>query len=44
MIERYTTPKGFAQYPHLKEPDMKFNPEGVLHYTKVLPWETSPLY
>ena len=27
MIERYTTPKGFAQYPHLKEPDMKFNPK-----------------
>lgn len=22
----------------------KFDPEGVLHYTKVLPWETSPLY
>lgn len=33
MIERYTTPKGFAQYPHLKEPDMKFNPEGVFSVT-----------
>lgn len=33
MIERYTTPKGFAQYPHLKDPDMKFNPEGVFSVT-----------
>lgn len=22
----------------------KFDPEGVLHYAKVLPWEMSPLY
>lgn len=22
----------------------KLDPEGVLHYTEVLPWETSPLY
>lgn len=22
----------------------KFDPEGVLHYSKVLPWETSPPY
>ena len=33
MLERYTTPKGFAQYPHLKDPDMKFNPEGVFSVT-----------
>lgn len=33
MINRYTTPKGFAQYPHLKDPDMKFNPEGVFSVT-----------
>lgn len=25
---RFTTPKGFAQYPSLKTPDTKFNPEG----------------
>lgn len=33
MIKRYATPKGFAQYPHLKDPDMKFNPEGVFSVT-----------
>ena len=26
------------------KPISKFDPEGVLHYTEVLPWETSPLY
>lgn len=25
---RLTTPKGYAQYPYLLEPDTKFNPEG----------------
>lgn len=33
MIERYTTPKGFAQYPRLKDPDTKFNPDGVFSVT-----------
>lgn len=25
---RLTTPKGYAQYPYLKDPDTKFNPDG----------------
>lgn len=25
---RFTTPKGYAQYPYLLEPDTKFNPDG----------------
>lgn len=31
-------------YIGVNKPVSKFDPEGVLHYTKVLPWETSPLY
>ena len=31
-------------YIGANKPLSKFDPEGVLHYTKVLPWETSPLY
>lgn len=33
MQERFTTPKGFAQYPRLSEPDTKFNPDGVYSVT-----------
>lgn len=29
-------------YISANKPLSKFDPEGVLHYTKVLPWETSP--
>lgn len=31
-------------YIGANKPLSKFDPEGVLHYTKVLPWETSPQY
>lgn len=31
-------------YIGANKPLSKFDPEGVLHYTKVLPWETSSLY
>jgi hypothetical protein len=27
-LERYVTPTGIAQYPHLTKPDTKFNPDG----------------
>jgi len=27
-LARYVTPTGVAQYPHLKKPDTKFNPDG----------------
>lgn len=31
-------------YIGANKPLSKFDPEGVLHYTKVLPWETPSLY
>lgn len=31
-------------YIGANKPLSKFDPEGVLHYRKVLPWETSPQY
>ena len=31
-------------YIGANKPLSKFDPEGVLHYSKVLPWETSPQY
>ena len=31
-------------YIGANKPLSEFDPEGVLHYTKVLPWETSPQY
>ena len=31
-------------YIGANKPVSKFDTEGVLHYTKVLPWEMSPLY
>ena len=35
---------GLDLYIGANKPISKFNPEGLLHYTKVLPRETSPLY
>jgi hypothetical protein len=31
MAEKKTTPVGIAHFPHLNEPDTKYNPEGVYH-------------
>ena len=31
-------------YIGANKPLSKFDPEGVLHYAKVFPWEMSPLY
>lgn len=34
---RFTTPKGYAQYPYLKDPDTKFDSDGVYRVNLAMP-------